>query len=127
MLACCFLLWFKKYHHQAYQIWREYKQQHIVQLFQTNLLRGIQSGLYRPDVNPFVTARLYVGQLQIIYSSDLFPPEEFNLQETYQVNLKHFMLGIVSAEGLQTINRYEANWDFKATDLPGITFTRYFI
>ena len=93
----------KKYHHQAYLIWQAYKQEHIVQLFQRNFSWGIQSGLYRPDVNPCVTARLYVGQLQNIYYSELFPAEEFNLHETYRLNLKHFVLGIVSTEGLKSL------------------------
>ena len=93
----------KKYHFGAHQFWQEYKQKHILDLFEANLLRGIQSGLYRPDLNPLVAARLYFGQLQAIYYSDLFPPDEFNLQEIYRQNLKHFMLSIVSANALKNL------------------------
>lgn len=95
----------KKYHHQAYQIWQDYKQKHIMQLFQANLLRGVQTGLYRPDVNPMVAARLYVGQLETIYNAELFPPERFNRHETYLLNLKHFVLGVVSAEGRKSLQQ----------------------
>ncbi|GEO06264.1 TetR family transcriptional regulator [Adhaeribacter aerolatus] len=97
----------KKYYQPAYQIWLQYKQEHIVQLFQDNFLRGVQSGLYRSDLNPDVTARLYVGQLQSIYYSDLFPPAEYNRQETYQQNLKHFVLGLVSKEGYKILSQVQ--------------------
>jgi TetR/AcrR family transcriptional regulator, cholesterol catabolism regulator len=97
----------KKYHYRANQIWQDFKQQQMVPLFQANLMRGVESGLYRPDLNASVTARLYVGQLQAIYYADLFPPEEFNLQDTYCQNLKHFVLGIVSADGRDTLHKYQ--------------------
>jgi TetR/AcrR family transcriptional regulator, cholesterol catabolism regulator len=103
----------KKYHHQAYQIWQEYKLKKIILLFQANFSRGIKSGLYRPDINPEITARLYVGQLQTIYSSDLLPPEEFNIQETYRLNFKQFVLGIASTEGLKNLNQYQEKYCLK--------------
>ncbi len=100
----------KKYHHQAYLIWQEYKQEHIIQLLQANFWRGIQSGLYRPDVNSKVTARLYLGQLQIIYNSELFPLSEFDRQDIYQLNLKHFLLGLVSSDGIIVLNQVKLKY-----------------
>ena len=96
----------KKYHNQAYQVWREYKQQHIIQLFKANFLQGMATGLYRPDLNPEIAARLYTGQLEIIFNSELFPAGEFNMLETYRQNLKNFILGIVSPEGNKVLQEY---------------------
>ena len=96
----------KKYHSQAYQSWYEYKQQNIIQLFKANLAQGILSGLYRPDVDADITARLYTGQLETIFNSELFPAGKFNLQETYQQNLKNFILGVVSREGYKIVQEY---------------------
>ena len=96
----------KKYHSQAYQAWYEYKQQNIIQLFKANLSQGILSGLYRPDVDADITARLYTGQLETIFNSELFPAGKFNMQETYQQNMKNFILGVVSKEGCKTLQEY---------------------
>ncbi|KAA5546643.1 TetR/AcrR family transcriptional regulator [Adhaeribacter rhizoryzae] len=89
----------KKYHNQAYLIWQSYKQQHIIQHLKANLAQGISAGLYRPDVDADITARLYTGQLETIFDSELFPAGKFNLQETYRQTLKNFIMGVASAEG----------------------------
>ena len=94
----------KKYHFQAYQIWDNYRQQSIVGFLKANLEKGIKSTLYRPNLDPEIVARLYVGQLENIFNRELFPPERFNTNEIYQQSRLHFLLGLVSQEGYKHFN-----------------------
>lgn len=98
----------RKYHPAAHQLWEEFKQQNIIQRFKENLSRGIQTGLYRPELDPEIMARLYVGQLESIFNPDLFPLEQFNRREVYQFNLQQFVAGIVSAAGLVYAQQFAA-------------------
>ena len=94
----------KKYHPSAHQIWAGFKENNIIQQFKANIQRGIITGLYQQDLDPEILARLYVGQLEIIYTSDLFPPEQFNRLQVYKFNLRHFIQSIVSPLGQEYLN-----------------------
>ncbi|RDC62025.1 hypothetical protein AHMF7616_00615 [Adhaeribacter pallidiroseus] len=89
----------KKYHPSAHQIWAGFKENNIIQQFRANLQKGIQAGLYQQDLDPDILARLYIGQLETIYTSDLFPPEQFNRLQVYKFNLRHFIQSIVTPAG----------------------------
>jgi TetR/AcrR family transcriptional regulator, cholesterol catabolism regulator len=93
----------QKYHHRAYASWVAYRENQIVTLFKQNLEAGIKSGLYRPEFNPDILARLFVGQLQNIFNGEIFPAEKFDRQEIYEQNLQHFLLGLVSRENLNRL------------------------
>ncbi len=94
----------KKYHPSAHQIWAGFKENNIIHQFKANLQKGIQTGLYQADSDPDILARLYVGQLETIYTSDLFPPEQFNRLQVYKFNLRHFIQSIVSPAGQECLN-----------------------
>jgi AcrR family transcriptional regulator len=98
----------KKYHPLAHQIWTGFKENNIIQQFRANIQKGITTGLYQPDLDPDVLARLYVGQLETIYTSDLFPAEQFNRLHVYKFNLRHFIQSIVTPAGQECLNEIMA-------------------
>ena len=94
----------KKYHPSAHQIWTGFKENNIIQQFKANIQKGIATGLYQPDLDPDILSRLYVGQLETIYTSDLFPAEQFNRLQVYKFNLRHFIQSIVTPAGQEYLN-----------------------
>ena len=38
-----------------------------------NIHRGMEEGLYRRDINPGIIARLYIGKMELVVDTELFP------------------------------------------------------
>jgi TetR/AcrR family transcriptional regulator, cholesterol catabolism regulator len=97
----------QKYHPKAWQILKDYKQGFILQHLRRNLNQGIEEGLYRPDINVEVMARLRLEQVQLGFDANAFPPTEFNFFDIQLEFLDHFIRGIVTEKGLQHLNEYK--------------------
>lgn len=97
----------QKYHPKAWQIFRDYKQNFILQHLLRNLRQGVADGLYRPDINIEVLARLRLEQVQLAFDATIFPPAQFNFFEIQIQFLEHFIRGIVTEKGLQLLHEYK--------------------
>lgn len=64
-----------------------------------NLQRGIDKGLYRPDINVEFISRIYFTGLTGIKDSDIFPPSLFDIKETIKQYLEYHLRGIVTVRG----------------------------
>ncbi|QMU29313.1 TetR/AcrR family transcriptional regulator [Adhaeribacter radiodurans] len=89
----------RKYYPTAHDLWESFKEETIIQRFRTNFSRGIQTGLYRAELDPEVLAQLYISQLEGIFYSETFQPEKFKRLEIYRLNVKLFASGIVTSAG----------------------------
>lgn len=80
-----------------------------------NLQRGIDKGLYRPDINVEFISRIYFTGLTGIKDNDIFPPSLFDIKETIKQYLEYHLRGIVTAKGTAILekiiehNRYKIN------------------
>ncbi len=89
----------RKYYPTAHKLWESYREETIIQRFRTNFTQGIQTGLYRAELDPEVLTQLYISQLEGIFYSESFQPEKFKRLEIYRLNVKLFASGIVTPEG----------------------------
>ncbi|QNF34203.1 TetR/AcrR family transcriptional regulator [Adhaeribacter swui] len=89
----------KKYYPAAHELWENYKEGTIIQRFRANFKRGIETGLYRAELDPEVLTQLYISQIEGIFYSETFQPKKFKRLEIYRLNVKLFASGIVSAAG----------------------------
>lgn len=97
----------QKYHQPAWQIWTTHKNKFILQQIMRNLQEGIAQGLYRPDFDLDIIARLRLAQIEDVFNPEIFPPDKFDLQKVQLATLEHFMLGIASLKGHKLINTYK--------------------
>lgn len=84
------------------QCWALIEKQHfhfIKETIEANLLRGQKEGLYRPDINADIVAKLYVGKSNIIVDPDIFPPENYDLYELIREMGRYHLHGITSPLG----------------------------
>ena len=79
----------------------------MLELIQTNLLKGVKMGLYRADLNVEVMARLRLEEIELGFNPDVFPPRQFNMVDTQLVFLDHFIRGVVTKEGLELYEKYQ--------------------
>ena len=96
----------KKYYPAVWDVFNFHKQQFMLELIQTNLLKGVKMGLYRADLNVEVMARLRLEEIELGFNPDVFPPRQFNMVDTQLVFLDHFIRGVVTKEGLELYEKY---------------------
>jgi AcrR family transcriptional regulator len=96
----------KKYHHKAWELFQSHKQQHIIKSIRRNLEQGIEQGLYRPDLNVDMLARLHIEQIEMGFDTSVFPPDRYNLVDVQLQFLHHFLRGLLTEKGFQVYNQY---------------------
>ncbi len=96
----------RKYHPNAWEIWLEFKNDHIYGTIIDNLRRGIEMGCFREDIDVEVMAKLRLEQVQLAFDNQLFPPEKFDLPSTQMQFFEHFIRGILTPKGLKLYESY---------------------
>jgi len=97
----------QKFHPASWKAFRSFKEERIMKMVETNLRRGIKEGLYRPDINIKVLAKLRVEEVELGLNPVAFPPSKFNMKEVQLTILDHFIHGITTIKGYRLIGRYK--------------------
>ena len=103
----------RKYHLQAWQCYVEFKEQFMMQCISNNLKHGIEAGIYRPDLNTRVLARLRLEEVEMGFNPDIYPASKFQLKDVQLALFDHFMHGITTQKGQKLIQRYKNQEDGK--------------
>jgi AcrR family transcriptional regulator len=72
----------------------------------SNLQRGIAQGLYRDNIDLKFVARIYFIGINGIKDDSLFPTQKFPRNALFEDYLEYHLRGIVTKEGLQTLNKF---------------------
>ncbi|UHG91304.1 TetR/AcrR family transcriptional regulator [Spirosoma oryzicola] len=96
----------KRYYPQAFTLFRQYKEQRIIQSILENIQKGVAQGLYRPDINPVIMARLRVEQIELAFNSDIFPTDQYSMLEIQHELTHHFVRGMLTEKGFINYNHY---------------------
>ncbi|MEZ4902470.1 MAG: TetR/AcrR family transcriptional regulator [Spirosomataceae bacterium] len=96
----------KKYYPRAWNSFTAFKNGFILNIIRKNLLKGIEMGLYRTDLNVEVTARLRNEEIELGFDPQIFPVNQFNPLEIQLSLLDHFIRGIVTPQGLNLYEDY---------------------
>ncbi len=68
-----------------------------------NLSKGIEHGLYRPEIDIDFISRIYFTGLTGIKDGDIFPADFFNVQDLTKKYLEYHLRGIVTEKGLKIL------------------------
>ncbi len=91
----------QKYYPEAWELFKNHKNEFIYELMYDNMEKGIKQGLYRADINKDVIAKMYTEQIEIMLDPTLFPPEQYNMFEVLKVIQNHHIRGIASRFGIR--------------------------
>jgi AcrR family transcriptional regulator len=97
----------QKFHPASWKVFRSFKEEKIMAMVETNLRRGIKEGLYRPDINIKILAKLRIEEVELAMNPVAFPPSKFNLKEVQVTLLDHFIHGITTLKGHRLLNNYK--------------------
>jgi len=96
----------KKYYPRAWDSFTAFKNDFILNIIRQNLLKGIEMGLYRADLNVEVMAKLRNEEIELGFNPQIFPTNQFNPLDIQLALLDHFIRGVVTQQGLNLYEDY---------------------
>lgn len=96
----------QKYHTKAWIYFRDFRKKAIYEAIQANLRRGIEEGVYRPEINVEILTQLRLDQIDLIFSqNDQYTMNKYNLGEIMVELSEHFLYGVCSEKGIKAIKK----------------------
>jgi TetR/AcrR family transcriptional regulator, cholesterol catabolism regulator len=98
----------QKLYPDLYNIFLDFKENHLSQTIRKNIERGISEGLYRSDINIDILVRYRVESSLMVFNTDMYPAKLFNLVEVSHQLFEHFIRGLLTSKGHTIIEKYKA-------------------
>lgn len=99
----------RKYHPKAWAIFQEHKEKWMIRSIVENLKKGMETGYYRPDIEPEILARLRMEQMAVGFDPTVFPNGRFELKTIQLQFIEHFIHGILTNKGRDFFNSHLQN------------------
>ncbi|MGE7773693.1 TetR/AcrR family transcriptional regulator [Chitinophaga sp. NPDC101104] len=96
----------QKFHSKAFQLFEQHKNVFMVRTIRENLERGIEEGLYRPDLDLDILSAFRAASSLFCFQPELFPMNGYDMTKVQRVLLEHFLYGVASLKGYQLIDQY---------------------
>ena len=93
----------QKYYRNIYESWDADHAKQIHDQLVKNLNLGITQGIYRPDIDVEIIARLYVGKARLTMDEKEFPITEFKQEEVARQHFIYHLYGILTQAGLDAM------------------------
>lgn len=97
----------QKYHPRAWAEWMNHKNKFIRKSVERNLKQGIEEGYFRPEIDPAVISAVRLELVQVAFNEEIFPREQFRLQEVQMQIFDHFVYGLVTDKGRKLYQKFK--------------------
>ncbi|WP_423147229.1 TetR/AcrR family transcriptional regulator [Rubrolithibacter danxiaensis] len=97
----------QKYHREAWQVFKAFRENIFYKKIRQNLLRGIQEGYYRKELDVDIITRMRIEQIDLIFNQTTFPVKEYSISRVLTELTAHFLYGICTLKGHKLINNYK--------------------
>ncbi len=91
----------KRYYPKIEQKQRAFHRKNYISIIEKNLLKGIQEGVYKADLDIEFVARLHIISMTSLHDHDYYDPKKFNLQKLHDLYLLHHMRAITTEKGMK--------------------------
>ncbi len=89
----------KKYHSDAWNCYTQFKNEFIKGHIKRNILRGIEEGHYRKEINVDILSTFRVEEVELIFDETKFPRNTYDFTEVQMQLLEHFLYGLFTDKG----------------------------
>jgi TetR/AcrR family transcriptional regulator, cholesterol catabolism regulator len=96
----------QRHYPRAWEVCTEFKEKFLLESIRSNLRRGIEQGLYRPEIDIEIMARLRIELIRMAFDTDVFPRVLTGMIEVQIQLLHHFVRGILTEKGSIIYNQY---------------------
>jgi AcrR family transcriptional regulator len=96
----------QKYHPSAFKKINDHKNKFLFKLIRENLDKGVEDGLYRPEINKDILTRFRIASIFLTFNPELLPLGKNTPGEVVEEMTLNFLHGLVSPKGLKLIQKY---------------------
>ena len=97
----------KKFYPDSWLLVERHHTQFVFNNIKNNLLKGINEGLYRPEINVDIIAKLYIGKSQMLLEVNDFGGQTYNPSDLYLEFFSYHIRGIASSRGVGKLATYK--------------------
>lgn len=97
----------QKYFPEAWQRYKEFKDNYVLVRVKQNLQRGVKEGLYRKGMDIEIISRMRLEQVSIAFNPQTFPTSQFEPKDVMFHITDHYLHGICTLKGHKLINQYQ--------------------
>ena len=97
----------ERFHTKAHSRFQKMKYEHLYNVIQKNIKRGIKEGLYRKELNVEVITRYRLESIMIPFNMNVYSPAVFSLAEVTKELMEHFLIGLSTLKGHELILQYK--------------------
>lgn len=97
----------QKYHPTAFNKYLAFKNEFLYKLIRSNLEKGIEEELYRPEIDVDVLTRYRLYSVMLAFNPDVFPDNRTNLLHIEEQLIEHFIYGLATVKGQKLIQKYK--------------------
>ena len=96
----------QKYYGNIWLMLQKLHRGHGQQMIRENIERGKLQGVYRPDVNADILAKMYVMSTFSLVDEEVFPLKKYNKENLFKEFIKYHIHGIASSKGLELLKKH---------------------
>ena len=97
----------KKHFSSSFDMIKNHKDEFLFSLIKQNLMKGIEEGCYRKDLDIDIISKFRLETVFIPFNLHLFPLNKFNSIEVHTQLMEHFVYGLMTVKGHELMNQYK--------------------
>ena len=97
----------EKHFSDAFDMIKNHKDEFLFSLIKQNLMKGIEEGCYRKDLDIDIISKFRLETVFIPFNLRLFPLNKFNSIEVHTQLMEHFVYGLMTVKGHELMNQYK--------------------
>ena len=94
-------------HPGAFKKFTRYKYDYLLKLVQQNIVRGINEGWYREEIDVEIISRLRVETIILPFDEEIFPRTQYSMLEIQNMLIEFYLYGLVNPRGYELIQKYK--------------------
>ncbi len=96
----------QKFYPEVWALFNKFKFEYIYVQIINNINRGKQEGFYDIEINAEVYAKLFIGRFDILFDSNLFPSEQFDISLVHKHIINYHIRAMALPKGFKLLLKY---------------------
>lgn len=94
----------QKYYPDTWNLMKEHKHNFIYGRIKENILRGVEEGLYRSNINEEIVAELYINSVDVLTNTPHLM-SKYKLDNVYREIVRYQIRGLVNDKGIEYLKQ----------------------
>ena len=98
----------QKYFPKIYEDLKSKEYLYLGEMVKSSIQNGIDSGLFRNEIDVEFVSRLYLNGMRGIRDIEIFPIEQFMIEDLFENYLDYHLRAIVTSKGMKTLTQFKS-------------------